>query len=92
MSNEELMGYAKDRIKTYTFHKLNVFDANTKEKFEKCVTELLSDIHDDTKMLMNIEKNGNAVPKPVVQQFVGLSSFYDNVLEFYCRYKTLKGF
>ena len=43
MTNEELMNYAKGRIKTYTFHKLNIFDATTKEKFEECAAELLSD-------------------------------------------------
>ena len=92
MTNEELMNYAKGRIKTYTFHKLNVFDATTKEKFEECAAELLSDIREDTKMLMDIEKSGFAVPKAVVQQFASLSSFYDNIMEFYCKYKNLKGF
>lgn len=92
MSNEEMMNYCKNRIKTYTFHKLNLKDVTTKERFKECVTELISDINDDTQMLMEIEKTGNPVPKPVVQSFAGLGSYSDNVMEYYCRYKTLMDF
>lgn len=92
MSNEEMMNYCKNRIKTYTFHKLNLKDATTKERFQECVAELISDINDDTQMLMDIEKTGSPVPKPVVQSFAGLGSYSDNVMEFYCRYKTLMNF
>ncbi|MBR4396935.1 MAG: hypothetical protein IKS93_03680 [Methanobrevibacter sp.] len=92
MSNEEMMNYCKNRIKTYTFHKLNLKGVTTKERFDECVAELISDINDDTQMLMDIEKTGSPVPKPVVQSFAGLSSYSDNVMEFYCRYKTLMNF
>ena len=92
MSNDELMNYCKNRIKTYTFHKLNLKDVNTKERFNDCVQQLLSDINDDNEVLMEIEKSGNPVPKPVVQSFAGLTAYSDNVMEFYCRYKNLMGF
>jgi hypothetical protein len=92
MSNEEMMNYCKNRIKTYTFHKLNLKDVNTKERFNDCVQQLISDINDDNEILMEIEKEGNPVPKPVVQSFAGLTAYSDNVMEFYCRYKTLMGF
>ena len=92
MSNDELMKYCNNRIKTYTFHKLNLKDVNTKERFNDCVQQLMSDINDDNEMLMEIEKSGNPVPKPVVQSFAGLTTYSDNVMEFYCRYKNLMGF
>lgn len=92
MSNEEMMNYCKNRIKTYTFHKLNLKGVTTKERFDECAAELISDINDDTQMLMDIEKTGSPVPKPVVQSFAGLTSYSDNVMEFYCRYKTLMNF
>ena len=92
MSNDELMNYCKNRIKTYTFHKLNLKDVQTKEQFNDCVNELLSDINDDNKLLMDIERSGEPVPKPIAQSFAGLTAYSDNVMEFYCKYKTLMNF
>ena len=92
MSNEEMMTYCKNRIKTYTFHKLNLKDVDTKDRFNDCVRQLLSDINDDNELLMEIEKTDNPVPKPVVQSFAGLTAYSDNVMEFYCRYKNLMNF
>lgn len=92
MSNEEMMKYCKNRIKVYTFHKLNLKDVDSKEKFDLCVMELLSDIDDDNEVLMEIEKTDNPVPKPIVQSFAGLTAYSDNVMQFYCRFKELMNF
>lgn len=92
MTYQEMLDYCKNRIKTYTFHKLNLKDVDTKEKFESCVNELLSDINDDSQILMEVDKTDNPVPKPVVQAFAGLTSYSDNVMQFYCRFKELMNF
>ena len=89
MSNEELLKYCQNRIKTYTFHKLNLKGVTDKERFNECVNALIDDINDDSAMLMDIEKNGGPIPKPVVQAFASLGAYSDNVMQFYCRYKEL---
>ena len=41
---------------------------------------------------MDIERSGEPVPKPIAQSFAGLTAYSDNVMEFYCKYKTLMNF
>ena len=92
MDNQEKINYVNGRFKTYTYHKLNLTDNTSQEQFYEYSNELLSDINDDTKMLMEIESSGEPIPKPVVEKFASLGQYSDRVLDFYCKYKLLKGY
>lgn len=92
MTNEEMLKYCQSRVKTYTFHKLNLKGVTTLEAFNKCAVDLIDDINDDSQVLLDIEKSGQPVPKTVVQGFASLGAYSDNVMQYYCRYKQLMGF
>ncbi len=92
MDNQDLLKYCNSRIKTYTFHKMNLKDCKDIKSFEHHRDELFSDIFDDNQMLLDIETSGKPVIKPVVEAFASLNSYSSTILDFYAKYKVLMNY
>ena len=93
MDGNQILSYCKSRNKIYTSYILELEEVlsvdNKKELFNQKIENLLKDVFDDERFIMELEVSTDKLSKPVMDIVYGVRKCYNNTMKFYESFKLL---